>query len=246
MKIDGQAVHTDAIFKNFNNTVRHDKADSNKDSDSIASAVSVVISEKGRKLSQANDLSDLDEAPTKAEAKLKENANILAQKKAKKKEAAEIEDRIATDDTLTDKDKATLQKQADKLKEEGKTSEDRYYELQDKKNELEKQVAAGKAPATVLGDIDKDIEAALNQIKKEGAIDDALHNQAIRERALKVEKKMQEDLMKHPDVNEDDENKQLSDKMLNKLNNALQEGSLKASGTEQDEQDDEQQSDESH
>lgn len=243
MKIDGQTMNSNAIFKNFDNTVRHDKADKSNDSDSIASAVSVVISEKGRKLSQINDVSDLDEAPTKAEAKLKENADILAQKKAKKKEAAEIEDRIATDDTLTDKDKATLQKQADKLKEEGKTSEDRYYELQDKKNELEKQVAAGKAPATVLGDIDKDIEAALNQIKKEGAIDDMLHDQAIKERALKAEKKMREDLMKHPDVNEDDENKQLSDKMLDKLNNALQEGSLKASGTEQD---DEQQSDASH
>lgn len=184
----------------------------------------------------ANDLSELDEAPTKAEAKLKENANMLAQKKAKKKEAAEIEDRIATDDTLTDKDKAALQKQADKLKEEGKTTEDRYYELQDKKNELEKQAAAGKVvPISVLGSVDNDIKATLNQLKKEGEIDDGLHRQAIRERAAKVEKKMQEDLQKQPDVNQDDPSKQLTEKMLNQLDNGRQEDGLKASNKESNE-----------
>ena len=196
-----------------------------------------MISEKGKELSRATDLSDLDEAPTKAEAKLKENANILAQKKAKKKEAAEIEERIATDDTLTDKDKATLQKQADKLKEEGKTTEDRYYELQDKKNELQKRVAAGEVvPIDVFSSVDDDIKAALKQLKKEGEIDDLLHREATRERAAKAEKKIQEDLQKQPDVNKDDPSKQISEKMLNQLDNDRREEGLKSSTKDNNEE----------
>ena len=236
MKIDGQAVNVKYIFNNQNNAVKRDKPEDSGNTNNIASAVSVMISEKGKELSRTTDLSDLDEAPTKAEAKLKENANMLAQKKAKKKEAAEIEERIATDDTLTDKDKATLQKQADKLKEEGKTTEDRYYELQDKKNELQKRAAAGEVvPISVLGSVDDDIKATLNQLKKEGEIDDGLHRQAIRERAAKAEKKMQEDLQKQPDVNQDDPSKQLTEKMLNQLDNDRQEDGLKSSAKESNE-----------
>lgn len=239
MKIDGQAVNVKYIFNNQNNAVKRDKTEDsgNANNNNIASAVSVMISEKGKKLSRATDLSDLGEAPTKAEAKLKENANILAQKKAKKKEAAEIEERIATDDTLTDKDKTALQKQADKLKEEGKTTDDRYYELQDKKNELEKQIAAGEfVPISLLSSVDADIEAALNQLKKEGEIDDFLHREATRERAAKAEKKIQEDLQKQPDVNQDDPSKQISEKMLNQLDNDRQEEGLKSSTKENDEE----------
>ena len=236
MKIDGQAINAKYIFNDSNNAVRRDKAEDNGDVNHIAAAVNVVISEKGKKLSMATDLSDLGEAPTKAEAKLKENANMLAQKKAKKKEAAEIEDRIATDDTLTDKDKTALQKQADQLKEEGKTTEDRYYELQDKKNELQKRAAAGEVvPIDVFSSVDDDIKATLNQLKKEGEIDDGLHRQAIRERAAKAEKKMQEDLQKQPDVNQDDPSKQLTEKMLNQLDNDRQEDGLKSSAKESNE-----------
>lgn len=236
MKIDGQAINVKYIFNDSNNAVRCDTAEDNGDINHIAAAVNVVISEKGKKLSMAIDLSDLGEAPTKAEAKLKENANMLAQKKAKKKEAAEIEERIATDDTLTDKDKAALQKQADQLKEEGKTTEDRYYELQDKKNELQKRAAAGEVvPISVLGSVDDDIKATLNQLKKEGEIDDGLHRQAIRERAAKAEKKMQEDLQKQPDVNQDDPSKQLTEKMLNQLDNDRQEDGLKSSAKDSNE-----------
>ena len=238
MKIDGQAVNVKYIFNNQNNAVKRDKPeDSGNTTNNIASAVSVMISEKGEELSRATDLSDLDEAPTKAEAKLKENANILAQKKAKKKEAAEIEERIATDDSLTDKDKTALQKQADKLKEEGKTTDDRYYELQDKKNELEKQIAAGEfVPISLLSSVDADIEAALNQLKKEGEIDDFLHREATRERAAKAEKKIQEDLQKQPDVNKDDPSKQISEKMLNQLDNDRLEEGLKSSTKDNNEE----------
>lgn len=237
MKIDGQAVNVKYIFSNPNNAVKRDESEDNGATNHIAAAVNVVISENGKKLSMATDLSDLGEAPTKAEAKLKENANILAQKKAKKKEAAEIEERIATDDTLTDKDKTALQKQADKLKEEGKTTEDRYYELQDKKNELQKRAAAGEVvPIDMFSSVDDDIKAALNQLKKEGEIDDFLHREAIRERAAKAEKKIQEDLQKKPDVNQDDPSKQISEKMLNQLDNDRQEEGLKSSTKDNNEE----------
>lgn len=237
MKIDGQAVNVKYIFSNPNNAVKRDESEDNGATNHIAAAVNVVISEKGKKLSMATDLSDLGEAPTKAEAKLKENANILAQKKAKKKEAAEIEERIATDDTLTDKDKTALQKQADQLKEEGKTTEDRYYELQDKKNELQKRAAAGEVvPIDMFSSVDADIKAALNQLKKEGEIDDFLHREAIRERAAKAEKKIQEDLQKKPDVNQDDPSKQISEKMLNQLDNDRQEEGLKSSTKDNNEE----------
>ena len=237
MKIDGQAVNVKYIFSNPNNAVKRDESEDNGATNHIAAAVNVVISENGKKLSMATDLSDLGEAPTKAEAKLKENANILAQKKAKKKEAAEIEERIATDDTLTDKDKTALQKQADQLKEEGKTTEDRYYELQDKKNELQKRAAAGEVvPIDMFSSVDDDIKAALNQLKKEGEIDDFLHREAIRERAAKAEKKIQEDLQKQPDVNQDDPSKQISEKMLNQLDNDRREEGLKSSTKDNNEE----------
>lgn len=237
MKIDRQAVNVKYIFSDPNNAVKRDESEDNGATNHIAAAVNVVISEKGKKLSMATDLSDLGEAPTKAEAKLKENANILAQKKAKKKEAAEIEERIATDDTLTDKDKTALQKQADQLKEEGKTTEDRYYELQDKKNELQKRAAAGEVvPIDMFSSVDADIKTALNQLKKEGEIDDFLHREAIRERAAKAEKKIQEDLQKKPDVNQDDPSKQISEKMLNQLDNDRQEEGLKSSTKDNNEE----------
>ena len=111
-------------------------------------AVEVYISAKGKSLSES---AEMEEDLTPAEAALAANDKELADKKAKKAQAAEIEHRIQTDTDLTDEDKAKLQKRADELKRAGMTDEDKLSELHGNVEKLEKLVADGFAT-------DKEIE----------------------------------------------------------------------------------------
>ena len=111
-------------------------------------AVEVYISAKGKSLSES---AEMEEDLTPAEAALAANDKELADKKAKKAQAAEIEQRIQTDTDLTDEDKAKLQKRADELKRAGMTDEDKLSELHGKVEKLDKLVTDGFAT-------DKEIE----------------------------------------------------------------------------------------
>ena len=111
-------------------------------------AVEVYISAKGKSLSES---AEMEEDLTPAEAALAANDKELADKKAKKAQAAEIEQRIQTDTDLTDEDKAKLQKRADELKRAGMTDEDKLSELHGNVERLEKLVTDGFAT-------DKEIE----------------------------------------------------------------------------------------
>lgn len=111
-------------------------------------AVEVYISAKGKSLSES---AEMEEDLTPAEAALAASDKELADKKAKKAQAAEIEQRIQTDTDLTDEDKAKLQKRADELKRAGMTDEDKLSELHGNVERLEKLVTDGFAT-------DKEIE----------------------------------------------------------------------------------------
>lgn len=152
--------------------------------DILSRAVEVYISAKGKSL---NESADLEEDLTPAELALAANEKEIADKKAKKAQAAEIEKRIQTDTDLTDEDKAKLQKQADELKRAGMTDEDKLSELHGKVDALEKLVKDGFAIAQEIEEPVKLYERQINQLKSTMAAKDEhiqkLRGQALQERA---------------------------------------------------------------
>ena len=152
--------------------------------DILSRAVEVYISAKGKSL---NESTDMEEDLTPAELALAANEKEIADKKAKKAQAAEIEKRIQTDEGLTDEDKAKLQKQADELKRAGMTDEDKLSELHGKVDALEKLVKDGFAIAQEIEEPVKLYERQINQLKSTMAAKDEhiqkLRGQALQERA---------------------------------------------------------------
>ena len=152
--------------------------------DILSRAVEVYISAKGKSL---NESTDMEEDLTPAELALAANEKEIADKKAKKAQAAEIEKRIQTDEGLTDEDKAKLQKQANDLKRAGMTDEDKLSELHDKVDALEKLVKDGFAIAQEIEEPVKLYERQINQLKSTMAAKDEhiqkLRGQALQERA---------------------------------------------------------------
>ena len=152
--------------------------------DILSRAVEVYISAKGKSL---NESANIEEDLTPAELALAANEKEIADKKAKKAQAAEIEKRIQTDTDLTDEDKAKLQKQADELKRAGMTDEDKLSELHGKVDALEKLVKDGFAIAQEIEEPVKLYERQINQLKSTMAAKDEhiqkLRGQALQERA---------------------------------------------------------------
>ena len=152
--------------------------------DILSRAVEVYISAKGKSLSES---ADMEEDLTPAEMALAANEKEIADKKAKKAQAAEIEKRIQTDTDLTDEDKAKLQKQADELKRAGMTDEDKLSELHGKVHALEKLVKDGFAIAQEIEEPVKLYNGQINQLKSTMAAKDEhirkLRGQALQERA---------------------------------------------------------------
>ena len=152
--------------------------------DILSRAVDVYISAKGKSLSES---ADIEEDLTPAEMALAANEKEIADKKAKKAQAAEIEKRIQTDTDLTDEDKAKLQKQADELKRAGMTDEDKLSELHGKVDALEKLVKDGFAIAQEIEEPVKLYNGQINQLKSTMAAKDEhirkLRGQALQERA---------------------------------------------------------------
>ena len=113
-----------------------------KDDTVLGKAAEVYISKAGKKLSEeANDpLNRLSQTDfmTDAEKQLSKLWQEEQDKAEYKKQAAEIEERLAKDAGLTDKEREDLQAQADELKEKGMTLDDKLYALYDKKNGIEK------------------------------------------------------------------------------------------------------------
>lgn len=111
-----------------NHSVAHGAAQRRKAPETVLSrAAEVFISKRGAKLQR--DAAIPDDLLTPAELALAADEKEREDKQAKKAQAKEIEERIASDKTLSDEDKSILQKQADKLKKEGMTDEDKLAQL---------------------------------------------------------------------------------------------------------------------
>ena len=152
--------------------------------DILSRAVEVYISAKGKSL---NESADMEEDLTPAELALAANEKEIADKKAKKAQAAEIEKRIQTDEGLTDEDKAKLQKQADELKRAGMTDEDKLSELHGKVDALEKLVTDGFVTDDEISKQRSLYHRQINFLKGSMAAKDEhirkLRGQALQERA---------------------------------------------------------------
>ena len=155
--------------------------------DILSRAVEVYISAKGKSLSES---ADMEEDLTPAELALAANEKEIADKKAKKAQAAEIEQRIQTDTSLTDEDKAKLQKQADDLKRAGMTDEDKLSELHGKVEKLDKLVTDGFAADKDIQEVEKQrsvyqfqIGRLESEMKAKEHHNMKLRGQAIQERA---------------------------------------------------------------
>ena len=153
----------------------------------LSRAAEVYISAKGRELSA---MDAPDDRLTPAETALAAEQNELNEKRAKKDEAAAIEQRIATDEKLTDDDKALLQKEADKLKRAGMTDEDWLSTFYKKGRELERQYNAEgltredkRLIGTQISENAKNIGEFQNIIKEKAEHTDALRRQSVQERA---------------------------------------------------------------
>ena len=142
MKIQG----TPSFLRDENNAAPRGPQGQRKAPETVLSrATEVYISKRGAQLQQADV--NRDDLLTPAEAALAADQKDRADRRAKKEQAAEIETRIHADDTLSDEDKATLQKQADKLREAGMTDEDRLEKLQKERAGWEKRAARDTAAA---------------------------------------------------------------------------------------------------
>ena len=153
----------------------------------LSRAAEVYISAKGRELSA---MDAPDDRLTPAETALAAEQNELDEKRAKKDEAAAIEQRITTDEKLTDDDKALLQKEADKLKRAGMTDEDWLSTFYKKGRELERQYNAEgltgedkRLIGTQISENAKNIGEFQNIIKEKAEHTDALRRQSVQERA---------------------------------------------------------------
>lgn len=162
----------------------------------IGKAAEVYISKEGRKLSEEaldplNRLSQTD-FMTDAEKQLSKLWQEEQEKAEYKKQAAEIEERLAKDAGLTDKEREDLQAQADELRKKGMTTDDKLYALYDKKHALEKDMEenGGKYTAGEIAGLQSRIDELAWQIYNtgidithEGRKKDALTQQALKERA---------------------------------------------------------------
>ena len=103
----------------------------------LSRAAEVFISRRGAQLQKGD--TDMDALLTPAELALAADQKEIDDKREKKSQAADIEARIRTDVTLSDKDKSVLQKQVDMLKKEGMTDEDRLAQLYRERGVWEKR-----------------------------------------------------------------------------------------------------------
>ena len=167
-----------------------------KDDTVLGKAAEVYISKAGKKLSEeANDpLNRLSQVDFMTDAE-KELSKLWQEEKDKaeyKKQAAEIEERLAKDSSLTDKEREKLQAQADELRKKGMTTDDKLYDYYDQKHALEKDIEKndGKYMAGDLSGLYRQISElewkiynTRIDITNEGLNKDKLTQQALKERA---------------------------------------------------------------
>lgn len=185
MKIQG----TPSFLRNEGRAVPHGPQAQRKAPETVLSrAAEVFISRRGAQLGQGAP--ETDDMLTPAEAALAADQKDLDDKRARKAQAAEIEARIHADDTLSDEDKATLQKQADRRKAAGMTDEDRIEKLQKERTVWEKRAASEtitedeqQAASNMVGVYSGAISRLQFSVQEKETHRTRLRTQAVQERA---------------------------------------------------------------
>lgn len=165
----------------------------------IGKAAEVFISKEGRKLYEDSQepLKKLTQTDfmTEGEKKLQELLGKKAEREEFIKQADELEERLGTDTSLTDDEKASMQQEIDDLREKGKSPEEKLHEMYQKKFALEDEMAAGHAEylpeeqqawqldiQKQLLQADVDILNAENEVKAEGMWQEVYTQQILKER----------------------------------------------------------------
>ena len=154
----------------------------------LSRAAEVFISKRGAQLQKGD--ADIEVLLTPAELALAADQKDIDDKREKKSQAKEIEERIRSDATLSDEDKSVLQKQADKLKKEGMTDEDRLAQLYRERGVWEKRsmsdtAAPGEkiAAGSMIVHYDGRIDGLRRTMQEKETHKMRLRTQAVQERA---------------------------------------------------------------
>lgn len=165
----------------------------------IGKAAEVFISKEGRKLCEdAQDpLKKLTQTDfmTEGERKLNELLGQKAEREELNKQANELEERLNSDTSLTDKEKEDMQAEIDDLREKGKSPDDKLHEMYQKKFALEDEQMAGHPEylqaeqqawqldiQKQLLQADVNIRNAKNEIHAEGMWQEVYTQQILQER----------------------------------------------------------------
>lgn len=117
------------------------------------------------------------------------------------KQADELQKKLDTDDSLTDKDKESIQKEIEELTEKGKSPDDKLHEMYQKKIDLKDELASQDDPEkqaqlqAQITQAEVGIREAKNQVIIEGALEEAYNRQVNDERAMLAEAKNKADYL---------------------------------------------------
>lgn len=183
-----------------NNTGQNNAEDS-----VIGKAAEVQISKEGRKMYEdAHDpLTKMTQTDfmTEGEKKLKDFLDMKDKRKEYLKQADELQKKLDTDDSLTDKDKESIQKEIEELKEKGKSPDDKLHEMYQKKFDLKDELASQDDPEkqaqlqAQITQAEVGVREAKNQVIIEGALEEAYNRQVNDERAMLAEAKNKADCL---------------------------------------------------
>lgn len=183
-----------------NNTGQNNAEDS-----VIGKAAEVQISKEGRKMYEdAHDsLTKMTQTDfmTEGEKKLKDFLDMKDKRKEYLKQADELQKKLDSDDSLTDKDKESIQKEIEELKEKGKSPDDKLHEMYQKKFDLKDELASQDDPEkqaqlqAQITQAEVGVREAKNQVIIEGALEEAYNRQVNDERKILAEAKNKADYL---------------------------------------------------
>lgn len=171
----------------------------------IGKAAEVQISKEGRKMYEdahdpLNKMTQTD-FMTEGEKQLKDFLDMKDKRKEYLKQADELQKKLDTDDSLTDKDKESIQKEIEELTEKGKSPDDKLHEMYQKKFDLKDELASQDDPEqqvqlqAQITQAKVGIREAKNQVIIEGALEEAYNRQVIAERQILAEAKNKADYL---------------------------------------------------
>lgn len=171
----------------------------------IGKAAEVQISKEGRKMYEDahEPLTKMTQTDfmTEGEKKLKDFLDMKDKRKEYLKQADELQKKLDTDDSLTDKDKESIHKEIEELTEKGKSPDDKLHEMYQKKFDLKDELASQDDPEqqaqlqAQITQAEVGVREAKNQVIIEGALEEAYNRQVADERNILAEAKNKADCL---------------------------------------------------